>query len=279
MLISSKIDQLIESLTALKPALSDDNNQNLLKFNEILSNSLEQVIFEDKQAPIAKNVANTDGTNQVEIDPSGVPSWVDRNFPYDPNNPRKPTTRELSAALAGITPEETYSSTLIADEAYNKIQHTSREIMFGVIGTNKDSRDWQKIMSSTDVLEAARSETNKMYGPVLKIVSEENTKSDFDGQHLALEDRNGRRLISMTHTAPIIQEKLLNFGADTRSIPDNIDSLAAGGKIDNDTLEMLKNFNKAPAKLSFDQAIMETATDAISRKIDQGIPLDEFSKL
>ena len=67
--------------SSTKPALSDDNNQNLMKFNEILSNSLEQVIFEDKQAPIAKNVANTDGTNQVEIDPSGVPSWVDRNFP------------------------------------------------------------------------------------------------------------------------------------------------------------------------------------------------------
>lgn len=278
MLISSKIDQLIESLTALKPVLSDDNNQNLIKFNEILSNSLEQVSFEDKQAPIAKNVANTDVTNQVETDPSGVPSWVDRNFPYDPNNPRRPTTRELSAALAGITPEETYSSTLIGNEAYNKIQHTSREIMFGVIGSNKDTRDWEKIMSSDNVLEAARAETNKMYGPVLKIVSEENGIHEETDKHLGLEDRNGNRLINLTHATPIIHEKLINFGADSHSIATNMEDLEAVAHVDRTTLEMLKNF-KTESALSAQQEIVETTADAISKKIDQGIPLDEFAKL
>ena len=279
MLISSKIDQLIESLTALKPALSEDNNQNLMKFNEILSNSIEQISFEDKHAPIAENLANKDVTNQFKTDSTGVPNWVDKNFPYDPNNPRKPTTRELSAALAGITPEETYEINLIADDAYNKIQHTSREIMFGVIGSNKDTRDWQKIMSAKDVLEAARAETNKMYSPVLKIVSEQNEAPDIENQYLALEDRSGKRLTMLTHTAPIVEEKLLNFGADSDSVPDNIKTLAAGGTIDSATLEMLRNFEKEPAKLSFHETIIETAVDAISKKMSQEIPLDELAKL
>mgnify|MGYP001205533030 CR=1 FL=1 len=278
MLVSSKIDQIIESLMALKPILSEDNNQNLKKFNEILSNSIEKVSFADKQAPDMKSIAKSNFTNQIETEPSGIPSWVDKNFPYDPNNPRNPTTREFSAALAGIRPEETYDIGLISDETYNKTQDTSREIMFGVIGNNKDTRDWQKIMSSPDVLEAARSETNKMYGPMVKIISEENSAGDVHDQFLALEDRNGKRLISLTHTAPIVQEKLLNFGANSKSIPDNINNLAAGGKLDLATLEMLSNFASVP-ELSFQEKIFESTTDAISKKIDQGIPLDDLAKL
>lgn len=278
MLVSSKIDQIIESLMALKPILSENNNQNLKKFNEILSNSIEKVSFSDKQAPDVKSIAKSNFTNQIATEPSGIPSWVDKNFPYDPNNPRNPTTREFSAALAGIRPEETYDIGLISDETYNKTQDTSREIMFGVIGNNKDTRDWQKIMSSPDVLEAARSETNKMYGPMVKIISAENSAGDVHEQFLALEDRNGKQLVSLTHTAPIVQEKLLNFGASSKSIPDNINNLAAGGKLDLATLEMLSNFASVP-ELSFQEKIFEPTTDAISKKIDQGIPLDDLAKL
>ena len=234
--------------------------------------------MENKQAPIAKNLTETDVTSQFKTDSSRVPRWVDGNFPYDPDNPRPPTTRELSAALAGITPEETYEKNLINDEAYNKIQHTSREIMFGVIGSNTDTRDWQKIMSSNDVLEAARAETNKMYGPVLKIFSEESGSHEKTQKHLGLEDRNGNRLISLTHATPTVHEKLLNFGANSQSIPDNIENLETMAQIDQSTLEMLKNF-KTESELSAQQKIVEATVDAISKKIDQGIPLDEFAKL
>lgn len=278
MLVSSKIDQIIESLTALKPILSEDNNQNLKKFNEILSSSIEKVSFADKQPPNVKSIAQSNLTSQIETEPSGIPSWVDKNYPYDPNNPRKPTTREFSAALAGIRPEETYNTELISDETYNKTQDTSREIMFGVIGKNNDTRDWQTIMSSPDVLEAARSETNKMYGPMVNIISEESSSGDVHDQFLALEDSNGKRLINLTHTAAIVQEKLLNFGASSKSIPDNINNLATGGKVDLATLKMLSNFASVP-ELSFQEKIVESTTDAISKKIDQGIPLDDLAKL
>ena len=252
MLVSSKIDQIIESLKALKPILSEDNNQNLKRFNEILSSSIEKVSFADKQPPNVKSIAQSNLTSQIETEPSGIPSWVDKNYPYDPNNPRKPTTREFSAALAGIRPEETYNTELISDETYNMTQDTSREIMFGVIGNNKDTRDWQKIMSSPDVLEAARSETNKMYGPMVNIILEESSAGDVHDQFLALEDRNGKRLINLTHTAAIMTEKLLNFGASSQSIPDNINNLTVGGKVDLGTLEMLKNFASVP-ELSFQE--------------------------
>jgi hypothetical protein len=277
MFVSSKIDQLIESLSALKPLLSENNTQNLEEFNKILLENIKTSTdepFSDENVTSNVNVQlrNNDETKKV-----GVPQWVDKNFPYDPLKPRNPTTRELSAALAGITPEASYSATLIGDKAYNQTQHTSREIMFGVIGTNTDTRDWQKIMSSPNVLEAARSETNKMYGPVVKIVSDESSAGNIQRQYPILEDRNGKGLIVLTHPAAIVEEKLLNFGATSQSIPDNIASFKDEGKLDSATLEMLTSFDNKQASLH--AVVLQNTSEAIANKLSQEIPLGELAKL
>jgi hypothetical protein len=277
MLVSSKIDQLIESLSALKPLLSENNTQNLEEFNKILLENIKTPSFKPDSNDDVTNTATIQLKSSDDTKEVGVPQWVDKNFPYDPLKPRNPTTRELSAALAGITPEDSYSATLIGDKTYNQTQHTSREIMFGVIGTNTDTRDWQKIMSSPNVLEAARSETNKMYGPVVKIVSDENSAGNIQRQYPVLEDRNGKGLIVLTHTAPVVEEKLLNFGATSQSIPDNIASFKDEGKLDGATLEVLKNFDNKQASL--DAVVMQSTSEAIANKLSQELPLDVLTKL
>src|SRR5574344_1465127 len=44
-------------------------------------------------------------------------------------------------------------------------------ILYGVVGSNEDTRDWNKILTSSDVLKTAKEETNLMYN---KAVDETN---------------------------------------------------------------------------------------------------------
>ena len=49
-------------------------------------------------------------------------------------------------------------------------------ILYGVVGSNEDSRDWNKILTSSDVLKTAKEETAKMYNgytaPLEEVVDE-----------------------------------------------------------------------------------------------------------
>lgn len=52
-------------------------------------------------------------------------------------------------------------------------------ILYGVIGSNEDTRDWSKILTSNDVLKTAKEETVKMYNTdsEFSLVSNEETNS------------------------------------------------------------------------------------------------------
>ena len=49
-------------------------------------------------------------------------------------------------------------------------------ILYGVVGSNEDTRDWNKILTSSDVLKTAKEETAKMYNsytaPLEEVVDE-----------------------------------------------------------------------------------------------------------
>ena len=40
---------------------------------------------------------------------NGIPSWVDPDYGYDPQNPRKPNMRELMEAISGKDVEDLYA--------------------------------------------------------------------------------------------------------------------------------------------------------------------------
>ena len=67
-----------------------------------------------------------------------IPAWVDPDFSYDPANPRKPNMREMMEAIAGKTVEEIYAS----GEDYTNITRMASDLIYGVVGSNADTRDF-----------------------------------------------------------------------------------------------------------------------------------------
>ena len=163
MQVVSKIDYLITELTKLKPTLSEDWAGNEKKFNDLLTaNIMNDHTVADEEVS-ALHLENAELEN-------GIPSWVDPDYGYDPQNPRKPNKRELMEAISGKSMEDLYAEPF---ENYLKINRQAADMLHGVVGSNLDTRDWSAIMSADNILEAARKETGKMYSPEINIKSDE----------------------------------------------------------------------------------------------------------
>ena len=118
---------------------------------------------------------------------------------------------------------------------------TATDLVYGVIGSNKDTRDWQAIMTSSDPLTAARQATAAMYngGGNYASASNRNTISEaekiaasgnFALQHvitsantvapqsLELIDSQGMLLRDAGRTPEQIQQNAWVFGFDTSAL-------------------------------------------------------------
>lgn len=97
------------------------------------------------------------GTGSRELPGSNIqsiPDWVDPDYGYDVNNPRKPNMREMMEALSGKTVEELYSS----GEDYSQITKKASELLYGVVGSNTDTRNWNAIFEAAKVSTGGPSE-------------------------------------------------------------------------------------------------------------------------
>ncbi len=267
MQIISKIDKLIVELNNLKPELSDDFQKNEKKFTELLRSSIEA------------NIKNSGSLVEKEPSPlskveNGIPSWVDQDYGYDLQNPRKPNMREMMEALSGKAVEDLYTET---DESWEKISRQASDILYGVVGSHEDTRDWLSIMESKDVLTKAREQTGAMYEPELDIRSNFNQNGTLTEQIAIIKDSKGNTLASLSNNITSAEETLLNFGATKECIPSNLEDQVDLEIFDNNLLTFLKNFDKKPA--SIEQILVQNASEVIANKISQEIPLDELAKL
>jgi len=266
MQIINKIDYLITESTKLKPSLSDDSSNNEKKFNDLLTASTTT-------NPTTSN-DHIEATLSPKAAENGILSWVDPNYSYDPEKPRKPNMRELMEAMSGKNLEDLYKE---PEKNWQKISSQASQILYGVIGANKDTRDWPSIMSSNDILTKAREETGAMYEPVLDI------KSNFDDDGILVEqiavikDNKNNTLSSLSDDIASAEETLLNFGATEDSIPTNFEERINIEKFDADLLAFLKSFDNSPT--SIQQVVVQSASEVIANKISQEIPLDELAKL
>ncbi len=267
MKIVNKIDHLITKLTELKPALSDDPSSNEKRFNELLTTSIATnyaIADQATKANLSQN-AKTEG---------GIPSWVDPNYHYDPKNPRKPNMRELMQAMSGRDVEDLHNGN---DENWQKISRQASNILYGVVGSNEDTRDWLTIMSSEDILATAREQTGVMYEPEVDIQSNFNDDGILTDQIAVIKDNKGNTLSLLSDEITSAEQTLLNFGATRESIPINLEERIDSEKFDNDLLAFLKNFDNSPT--SIQQVVIQSASEVIANKISQEIPLDELAKL
>jgi hypothetical protein len=203
-----------------------------------------------------------------------IPSWVDPDYGYDPQNPRKPNMRELMEAMSGKNVEDLYAE---PNENWQKISRQASEMLYGAVGANKDSRDWPSIMNSSNILTEARKQTGAMYNPGVDIQSNFNNDGILTEQIAVIKDNKGNTLRSLSNDTTSAEEALLNFGATKESIPTNLEERINPNKFDDGLLAFLKNFDNNPT--SIQQVVVQSASEVIANKLSQEIPLDELAKL
>ena len=254
-------------LTEFKPDLSLKSSGDKKNFNDLLTESISTNYKASGEAKHTK----ASGNAKLE---SEIPSWVNPDFDYDPKNPRKPNMRELMEAMSGKNVEDLYQD---PEEKWQKISHQASQLLYGVIGANEDTRDWQSIMSSSDILTEARKQTGAMYKPQVDVQSNFNDDGILTEQIAVIKDNAGNTLRSLSNDTTNAEETLLNFGATKESIPNNLEERINPKKFDADLLGFLKNFDDSPN--SVQQLVVQNASEVIANKISQEIPPDELAKL
>ena len=186
--LSTRIDQVMASLEALKLRAADAPASVTSQFASILETALDN---SHDTAPVA---AAEPIKAQAEAVPQ-IPSWVDPDYGYDPADPRKPNMRELMEALSGRSVEALYAD---ADSNWQDTSRLASELLYGVAGSNDDTRNWNAIMGSSDIVKAARQASGEMYAPVVDILSIKNDAGAVTEQLATVNDANGNILRSLT---------------------------------------------------------------------------------
>lgn len=227
MKLSTQINQVMASLEALKIQAADAPAEANFQFASILENALKS------------NHAAVQPTRSQEEAAPQIPNWVYPEYGYDPANPRKPNMRELVEALSGRSIEA-----LSADENSNSrdMLRLASELLYGVVGSNEDTRDWSAIMDSSDIIMAARQATGKMHAPVVGIMSINSESGETIDQLATINDANGNILRSLTGGVEYIRETLENFGATSSSVPQNLRSQIVVENFSDAVLGTLVNF-------------------------------------
>ena len=148
-------DNVADNVAALQSAYGD-------RVGNVISSELTGETQISNAQSVAGSPTNATTTNNI-------PAWVDPNYSYDPANPRKPNMREMMQSIGGKPLEE------MTSEEYAKIASQASSILYGVVGSNTDTRDWNAITAaSTDPttgkidgnkwVAATQIATSQMYG-------------------------------------------------------------------------------------------------------------------
>lgn len=272
MQILNQIDQLIKSLNELKPLLSADTSSNKEKFDAVLKTSLESSLENDVLPSVA---------NEKELDQ--VPNWVDTSYVYDAANPRKPNMREMMQALSGKDAEDIYED---AQSDFQSLSKLASELLYGLVGSNKDTRDWNAIMNSEDIAASARAETNMMFKPVIDIASDFGDNNLIKSQYAVIKASSGEVLKTLMGSTESMETTLTNYGITKVSVPTNLQDKIIVSDFDTKVLKLLDNLpekqegaalEKEPRTL--ESLALKSQMSALSTNIANAIPQEEIEKL
>ena len=102
------------------------------------------------------------------VDGIAIPKWVDDDYlssyvsSAKQGNPRKPNSREMTELIAGVPVEQLYGT--MDSSQWSKYTRLSSDLLYGVVGSNQDTRNWEAIMASDNPVIAAQVATSQMYG-------------------------------------------------------------------------------------------------------------------
>ena len=143
----AQMDQLITSLQNIRATLAEDNGKNItgdfgVMFDTALSNALEE----------PAQLMNVNGAAMVNDAPSqSFDDYMAMNLlgtNLDTSRAVRPNMREFIDATGASSQD-------------------ASELLYGVIGSNEDYRDWGAIMASDNPIDAARAATGQLYNSSL----------------------------------------------------------------------------------------------------------------
>lgn len=272
--ISHQIDRLIDSLNNLKPLLSNNSSSNTEMFNDVLKASLEKSSEQDP-AIIAK--VTPDDNNEIEA----TPDWVNRDYSFDPKNPRKPNMRELMEAISGKSIEQLYATS--PEIAKNKTELASN-LLYGVLGNESDTRDWTKIMASNDIVGEARNQTRDLHQPTVDIESTFHSNGAIKEQFVVIKNYKNEVIKSLAGDEDIVNATLQNFGIQKGDVPNNLEEKIIVNNFNLEIFDLLEPLTEKP-KSDADRltnATLEVITNQASLSSvnsDIYIPLEDLEKL
>ena len=96
-------------------------------------------------------------------------------------------------------------------------------MLFGVVSTTEDTRDWSSIMSSSDILTSVRQQTGLMHDPKVDIQSNFNDEGISIEQIALIKDSKGNILRSLPNSVSLLKSTS-QLWCNKKSIPTNITS-------------------------------------------------------
>lgn len=272
--ISHQIDRLIDSLNNLKPLLSNNSSSNTEMFNDVLKASLEKSSDQDP-AIIAK--VKPGDNNEIEE----TPDWVNKDYPFDPKNPRKPNMRELMEAISGTSIEQLYAAS--PEIVKNKTELAS-DLLYGVLGNESDTRDWTKIMTSNDIVEEARNQTRSLHQPSVDIESTFHSNGAIKEQFVVIKNYKNEVVKSLAGDKDIVNSTLQNFGIQKGDVPNNLKEKIIVNNFDLEVFDLLEPLAEKP-KSDADRLtnatleVIANQASLSSEKSNINIPLEDLEKL
>lgn len=146
--VAASVDRLIASLQSFKTAIPDlESGQTRTDFDALLSEAslkLDQLNI----APKAMIADNVDGAlASIQPEANAFAQFQTQNWLVD-------SQREATAARPNMKEFMDATGATASDAS---------ELLYGVIGSNADLRDWSKIMASGNPIDAARAATGQLY--------------------------------------------------------------------------------------------------------------------
>lgn len=263
MLIANKIDQLIENLNNLRPELTESKFANRQKFNDLMQSSFQ----------IEEQVSNpSNETKEILSQQKNEISFLPDIAPHNSNvktDVSKPNMKELMEKLSGRKIEDLYAD---PDSDWVNLSIQASEILYGVLGSRADTRNWSQIMASKHIMDEARLETGKMFQPKVEIETLYDNSENIESQSAVIKDKSGVILRQLSNNLYQTEFALLNYGADKSSIPTNLKEKIMVDDFDQNLIEFLTSYKGSPAR--FANNALRTATDVLSAQIELSVKSD-----
>ena len=222
-----------------------------------LTQNVQTVTSEESFTSILNN-----SPNETEVQPE-LASVQNSRLSNATEKHSKPNLRELMESVTGRTMDELYAD---PNSNWKKISKDASEILYGVVGSNNDTRDWESIMSSENIFDTARSETEKMYGLKVDIVSEVDSEFETIAQYPVLKDNKDNILRRLSGHVNEIKETLVNFGAKKESFAPDLQDKITFKDFQPEVKNLFLNLSKDSPTTQ--ETLLHTTIDLITTRIE-----------